>query len=365
MSYNKLILALLFFNLKLSCNIDIDGLNSLKLINLDKLILKKNNEQDKNELRVKMFNLCPKLKALKIKKVPIDLPYLDRKNKIKFLVCNPSIIRHNQGYYVNCKCVNFWTLGGAQYFSLIRGNNKTIVKNFLLNFDKNFNLISQKELISKTRVGDLDYDVLDDCRLFYFKNTLWFTCAWPSNSFFVQQVLFKVGDIKNLVDFVYVDKQAILASPLNKHEKNWLPIIINKELYLIYSYDPFMILKHDLNSGDYKIVREIDSNYDFSSFRGSAMPIKFDNGYLMLIHELSWLNGKRNYMHRFLYLDKYLKITKVSCPFIFVHKGIEFSISMVLDHDKKNLIIPIGIEDRSAKLCYYKLDYIRSLLRPI
>ena len=83
----------------------------------------------------------------------------------------------------------------------------------------------------------------------------------------------------------------------------------------------------------------------------------------MLVHEVvHFPENRRCYLHRFLYLDENFKITKVSKPFIFQHIGVEYCWSMTLDHTESELILPIGIEDREAYLCFVDLDTIRSLL---
>jgi hypothetical protein len=38
---------------------------------------------------------------------------------------------------------------------------------------------------------------------------------------------------------------------------------------------------------------------------------------------------------------------------------------MVLDHKKKELVIPIGIEDREAFLCFFDVDRLRASLTAI
>ena len=69
-------------------------------------------------------------------------------------------------------------------------------------------------------------------------------------------------------------------------EKNWLPFVKNNELYAIYGYDPLIILKINRETGDCETVLNEEPDHDFSKFRGSAAPIAFDDGYLILVHEV-------------------------------------------------------------------------------
>src|SRR5204862_471745 len=113
-----------------------------------------------------------------------------------------------------------------------------------------------------------------------------------------------------------------------------------------------------------KFLTLYEPKHDFTRFRGSTPPIEFDEGYLLLVHE-HVDNGQRNYMHRFLFLDKDFNIKKMSLPFIFMHKGIEYCCGMTIDHTEKNLIMGLGIEDREAYLFITDLDTVRTLLEPI
>jgi hypothetical protein len=147
-------------------------------------------------------------------------------------------------------------------------------------------------------------------------------------------------------------------------EKNWLPVVKDGELYAIYSYQPTTVLKIDRMTGKCEVAIQKDSPHDFSKLRGSAAPIPFDNGFLALVHEVAFTD-ERTYLHRFVFFDKDFNITKASKPFTFLHKGIEYSCGMTTDHDEKQLIISIGLEDRKAFLAFVDLDYIRTLLETL
>ena len=105
---------------------------------------------------------------------------------------------------------------------------------------------------------------------------------------------------------------------------------------------------------------------DFSLFRGSAGPIPFDDGYLVLVHEIIQNpDSTRYYLHRFFYMDKYFMVKRITKPFTFLHHGVEFCGSMTIDHSGKNLIMALGIEDSKAYLTFTDLNLIRSLLHPL
>ena len=96
-------------------------------------------------------------------------------------------------------------------------------------------------------------------------------------------------------------------------------------------------------------------------FAGSAGPLPFDDGYLALVHQFSYEEG-RYYFHRFIYLDKDFKLTRLSKPFTFLHSGIEYCCGMTFDPSCQNLLMTIGIEDRQAGLVTVNLETVRGLL---
>jgi hypothetical protein len=146
-------------------------------------------------------------------------------------------------------------------------------------------------------------------------------------------------------------------------EKNWLPFVQKGTFYVIYSYDPFTIYKPDMQTGECELDLIYEPTHDFTQFRGSAGPIPFDDGYLILVHEVvHYPDFSRCYLHRFIYLDHRFFVKQVSKPFTFLHQGVEFCISMTLDHTGTQLVLPIGIEDSKAYLCLVDLKTIRSLL---
>ena len=79
---------------------------------------------------------------------------------------------------------------------------------------------------------------------------------------------------------------------------NWMPQVDGDELRLIYSVDPTRILSVSgtvLHDGPASVAAE--------SFRGSSQAIDFDDGWLMVVHEVEQVNNRRRYFHRFVWMD--------------------------------------------------------------
>lgn len=302
--------------------------------------------------------------------LPVEFERPLLKGEMRWNPMNPSIWKTKDGYEVICRTVNY-VQKEAREFHTYDENGIFRSRNFLLQFDCDFRLLSQQEITEdqpRPKFGNSLVQGLEDCRLFEWQNNLWFTCTTtdtnPTGSFQISLCQIAKEPTKN---FSWVDFLLPLKGPDPcRCEKNWLPFVQDENLYFIYSFDPLVIYETNLYSGDCKTVRHIQPEYDFSSFRGSAGPIPFLEGFLVLIHEVVYFpESSRNYMHRFLFLDKEFRVSKASKPFIFKHKGVEFCSSMCWDHLNKKIILGVGIEDREAWFCLLDANDIRSLLRPL
>ncbi len=301
--------------------------------------------------------------------IAIDFPLITEDSSEKYHPMNPSLLKTDEGYEVICRTVNY-TQTGAKIFNTIDPTGIFRTRNFLVQYDKNFRLISQHEItenLSRMRVRSWiasHIQGLDDSRIFSYQEQKWFSCTTgdtnPTGNF--QISLCRLADHP----IGSVDKLIPLIGPdLNRCEKNWLPIIKNRDLFFIYSYDPFTVLKPNLLTGECDVVLSYQPMHDFSSFRGSAAPIRFDEGYLTLVHEIIHMEDHtRRYLHRLVFLDNELNVKKLSRPFTFKHLGIEFCCGMTWDHSGKEIIFGLGIEDSEAYLCFVDIDTIRTLLSP-
>lgn len=341
----------------------------------NRLILKKNTPEHAKEQAYKnIVHYVPNLKNASYVPIKIDLPLIREGFEARYNPMNPSIKKTEKGYDLICRTVNYITIE-AKYFKSMDLLDPTIrTRNFLIQYDPDFRLLSQQEIIEnlpRKKISTRPVDGLEDCRLFGFNNETWFSCTTAdTNPRGQPQVsLCKLANDRSSPN-VNVEKLIPLVGPnLDRCEKNWLPFIANGQLNIIYSYDPLIIYRPDIDHNmEYCFMHVAAKNeaskHDFSRFSGSAPPIPFDNGYLLLIHETVY-DEKRIYLHRFVYLDKNLNIAQISKPFTFLHKGVEYCCGIAIDHSETKLILPIGIEDREAYLCQVDLETVRSMLEPL
>jgi tetratricopeptide (TPR) repeat protein len=302
--------------------------------------------------------------------IVFPLPDIEGTDDEKYYPMNPSICKTAEGYKLIGRTVNY-TQTGAKYFHTNDPSGIFRTKNFLILYDRQFNRLSQQEIIEdlpRDRRSSYIVEGLEDCRIIEMGQSTWFTCSTfdtnPTGA--IQITLCEMGNSPANCPIKVESFLPLVGPDPNRHEKNWLPLIKDGELHLIYSSDPFTIYKPDLETGECAAVLQYTPEHDFSRSRGSAAPIPFDGGYLMLVHEVvQHPDYTRTYLHRFVYLDANFLIKEVSKPFVFNHLGIEYCLSMTIDWEEKQLILPIGIEDREAYLMFVDLEEVRSLLSPL
>lgn len=340
----------------------------------DQIILQKNVPWfNKSQAFRNILFYVQKIKDAEFKKVQVELPLIREDADVYYNPMNPSIYRTEGGYKFICRTVNF-SLKNGEYRSLDTQDPENVIRtrNFLIDYDKEFNLLEQKEIIDALPRIKFPpawrIEGLEDCRLFKFFGSDWFTCTTFDTSPYgpCQISLCKLEDADKPA-MANIEKFIPLKGPdPNRYEKNWLPFVKDGELFTIYSYDPLIINKPNIETGEWEVALKMETDHDFSHFRGSAGPVTFDQGYLVLVHEIVMLsNIERCYLHRFVYFDEHFNVKKVSLPFTFLHFGVEYCCSMTLDHTGTKLVMPIGIEDREAYLCIADLDAIRHSLRSL
>ena len=100
------------------------------------------------------------------------------------------------------------------------------------------------------------------------------------------------------------------------------------------------------------LVKWTDPEPKFNTDRlsGGSQLLPWFGGYLAVIHESRTLPGshKRYYQHRFVYFGPDKKVLKISPPFFFHNKVIEFAAGLARHPDDKRIMISYGLEDKEA-----------------
>ena len=210
-----------------------------------------------------------------------------------------SIIPRGNGYLMNLRGVNYSINDQGGY--LIRDPENIIrTRNFLLNFDDQLNSQGDGiELIDHSGVQLYPKDIrgLEDIRLFGDHEL--FCTYLEVNEKRTPQMCYAQYQDSGIIKHL----KPMHVKPTLECEKNWLPMIINDEVHIIYSFDPFKMYKLNRELGDLEPVKEIKiSDKYLGDFRGSANPIRYNGQWLATIHQV-YYNSPRKYFHRFVLFD--------------------------------------------------------------
>ena len=335
----------------------------------DKLLFDKNNLLNKTLISRNQKFYMKQLQSINKKKIDM----IPDKN---YVGMNPSIIKRNEGYLMNFRTSNFGLRpGGVYYCRSDDGIIDTI--NYILELDNDFNILSKKKVIdnSKTKTYSRNIKGLEDLIIFFFNDQLWGTCTLLDvNQIGTPQIglchLELSGDNS---EYIINTKLPFKLISNNRPEKNWLPFVGGDELKLVYGYTPTEIITpvdkledmhKEIDHISYIKLTNHETILNFDRFRGSAGPLRFNSGWLIIVHEVSWnFDNSRVYTHRFIFLDAEFIILKISDPWYFESHGIEFCRSMCDSHTLNEIIITCGIKDEEGWCYTITHEYVNSMLK--
>jgi tetratricopeptide (TPR) repeat protein len=148
------------------------------------------------------------------------------------------------------------------------------------------------------------------------------------------------------------------------HEKNWMPVVNDGALALVYSLAPTAILACDSDSGGVDLTQCQDAPRLARDLRGGSQLVAVDGGWLCLVHDvISRDGGDKIYLHRFVRFDDAFRITDLSHPFRFRATSIEFAAGLA--RRGETLALAYGVDDREAWIADLPLAEALALVRPV
>lgn len=272
----------------------------------------------------------------------------------EYKICNPSVVlRKNKSLVVSIREVSYIHYVDKllyQSLSPIKGNIDT--HTHILELDesgatKKEYLIEQgNEKTLGMKVYPMSVTGLEDMRFFEYKDEMYcISTVRITNSEGRHEMLLTKFD----TNYKMVKSVVLRGYEDDKVQKNWLPLIKDDILYFLYSTEPTVVLKPDLETGKCTVVYNQIPKFDLVNSRGSGGIIKFtENTYLYVTHQVQWKNNRRYYFHRFIEMDENFEIVRVSFLFYLLSKTVEYVAGLAFDESGKNLIMTFGFEDKEA-----------------
>lgn len=278
---------------------------------------------------------------------------------------NPSVTRLGRRIVVLQRTVNYeMTEDGLRYQT--PGNGPIQTRNFLLHLTDEFEVESASEVLPPADMPEaVCRQVLgfEDLRLFAWQGVLWgsacvreFTAeAW------CEQVLARIEPVDSATCRL-TNWRVMTPEGPRTHEKNWMPQVDGDRLQFVYLCDPTRVVD---DQG--RTVSEDIPAVAAPRFRGGSQLIAFDDGWLALIHEVQWRpsESRRFYHHRFVWFDRMNRLRKVSRPFFFDRKGVEFAAGLAWHPDGERLLISYGVADSESWLASVDAVDVRALLEDV
>jgi glycosyltransferase involved in cell wall biosynthesis len=140
------------------------------------------------------------------------------------------------------------------------------------------------------------------------------------------------------------------------HEKNWMPLVDGDNLYFVYRLGTALKV-------DGSVFNSYDPGFDASHISGGSQVIEVPGGLLCLVHEARTIPGRPNryYQHRFALMVHGAGI-RLSPPFVFHDKQIEFCAGLAYFPDKRQLMASYGVMDREAWTATMDLDEVLAFI---
>lgn len=274
-------------------------------------------------------------------------------------VTNPSILNWRGELWLIQRSVNYEIDAHGRYNTGITDPIKTI--NYLVRLDSDLEIINCREIQRPDQWPEPVWNLvqgLEDCRLFNIQNRLYFTATvrecHPQG--LCQTALFELDP-----DTAQPGPGRILDCPApDLHQKNWMPFVDNHSIQFLYLSDPTIVINEHGT-----VIKQNRCSHNLDNFRGGGQVIRFESGYLAIIHESVILkNSLRDYVHRFITLDKNYCVNGFSPRFKFHGQRIEFAAGLCLDSNNK-IIVSYGIQDRESWIARLDSQTIRDLIQPI
>jgi predicted GH43/DUF377 family glycosyl hydrolase len=263
-----------------------------------------------------------------------------------YRLTNPSVATFGDQILLAQRAVNYMGDDGE---CRTADGSAVRTRNFLLRLDHELVTRSSDEIMPPTDMPEPAYDLVlgfEDLRIFHWRGSLWGSaCLRQMNAEgWCEQVLARIND-RGASHCRLSDCRVLRPDGLRLHERNWMPRIDGDVLQFIYLCDPTLVVDENAHiiSSEIPVVAA-------DQFSGGSQAIAFNEGWLVLVHEVRrGANfAKTAYQHRFVWFDRANRLRRLSRPFYFNQKGIEFAAGLAWHPDGERLLVSYGVGDQEA-----------------
>lgn len=285
-----------------------------------------------------------------------------------WVALNPSVCQHKGTILTTLRCVNYTIDGAGRY--IIKGTDGTAnaenpidTRNFIVDLGADPLATAPHEARECYRDGKMPVvwplvTGFEDMRLIPRGDELW--CSATVRQLAAdgqcEQVLTRLDTAVGGA-YRHKDMKRMLREP-RVTEKNWSPILWQKAG--LFMDRPGRVI----NSDGHDVVKH-EPPFATDNISGSSQVIQFEDGWLAVTHTAHALPNepyKRYYHHRFIEYTADFAVRRVTLPFCFHDRVIEFCAGMCWSLDNLSLIISYGFKDNEARIATVNADEVRRML---
>ena len=327
---------------------------------------------------------------------------------INFSSSSSCIIKKNNSnnYLMNIRYVNYKITNNGSYIidNGIKNKNGTDNKNIIslnkfVELDSEFNIIQdffiQNELTNENNINSIENNInsienninsiennsiennsiennykedftekkyigIEDLRIFNHENKIFFIGTDYNYHFGKIGISYGMYDYDNKKKLNIVNLYQKFSN--TNCEKNWVFVVLNNELHVIYEWAPLVIC--EIKENNIIPILTKDMPPFFSYIRGSTCAsIDPETEQKWFICHLVHHTNPRQYYHIFSVFDENMNLLKYSAPFKFENQAIEYCLSLVIENNK--ILINYSTWDRTTQIGIYDKNYINTLLREV
>lgn len=281
----------------------------------------------------------------------------------KYSPMNPSIYTWDNQLWMIQRTVNYIITPHGSYD--MQGDTAIKTRNFLLKLNPDLSVASAGEILLPDDLPEPLYTLVlgfEDCRLFAWNDSLWCTSTVRelNQPGYCQIVLARIDPLEDgnykLSNWRHIAPKGLPV----QNEKNWMPQVVGDKLHFVYSHDPLRVIDDQGNTVSCEPIAVAADG-----FRGGSQVIKFDNGWLDIIHESHNMHdGRRRYTHRFVYYDQQMRLVGYSDAFFLKENGIEFAAGIAINPVTTDVVVSFGFNDRDSWMVSLTKQAVRQLLKP-
>jgi glycosyltransferase involved in cell wall biosynthesis len=275
-----------------------------------------------------------------------------------YTAMNPSIEVCNGKIKCNVRAVNYKIDEHGRYMIGDKGCQEAPIdtRNFVLTLDDSLDTQKVSEVIWHRPEATFPLVTgLEDIRLWRFHGEMYFTATVREQNYHGHCQMVQGKLVHDIDDkYMMVDDWKVISDG-DKPEKNWMPMPANGGApRFMYRCDTVTIPE-----GLKRVATVHPVKIDVNNISGSSQLIEFKSGLLGIVHEAATgPDGKRTYWHRFAWFEKDGMLRRLSLPFVFLDRQIEFCAGLAYHPNRNDLIISFGVRDAEAHLATVSIEEV-------